>query len=83
MKRALVTLAVLPFLWGCETSSYDEEDVGYEPPRPAPALETEATGAEPPVLSEEEASQWAEQDITEDNADAELEKLESEILEDG
>ena len=83
MRRFLIPIALCAALTACETSSYDEESVGYEPPRPAPELEAPATSADPYVLSADEAAQWAEEDISEDNADAALDDLESEILGDG
>jgi hypothetical protein len=86
MKTILTTLASFSLLLtACGSPSDDYDGYGAEPPRPAPEVgapgEVGTTEASAPyVPSDDEAQQWAEDTIGPDNADAEMDALEQEIL---
>jgi hypothetical protein len=74
----LAAALALPLaLLGCSSSGSDHKEPA--PPRPAPGLAPANFSDADHVATEQEASEWASANITDDNADQALEELEKEI----
>jgi hypothetical protein len=79
--RLVALLAALAPLAAC--GSTPDEAEGATPPRPAPDLTSADFSDADHIATEQEASEWAAMNITEDNADQMLDELEQEITGDG